>query len=201
MKRTIASRAVGRGLAKVEPTNRNTLIAYASKAGSTAADGEGKNSPFSAALAKHVTKPGLDLRKAFGYVRDGILKSTGNRQEPYVYGSLGGDDLPLVPAVLAVPAAPVTTQAGTSICGQAWPTSLPCRPGCGTPGKLFSRPIPRASTPISPRSSSGRSRPRNCGAADKAAERARLADGKSAPAESRVAVLQPSAAVVPSGPN
>jgi uncharacterized caspase-like protein len=98
MKRTLASRAVGRGLAKVEPTSPNTLIAYASKAGSTASDGDGKNSPFTTALVKHVTKPGLDLRKAFGYVRDDVLKSTGNRQEPYVYGSLGGDDVPLVPA-------------------------------------------------------------------------------------------------------
>ena len=98
MKRTVASRSVGRGLAKIEPNNPNTLIAFASKAGSTASDGDGKNSPFSVALAKHVTKPGLDLRKAFGYVRDDVLKSTGNRQEPYVYGSLGGDDVPLVPA-------------------------------------------------------------------------------------------------------
>src|SRR5262249_18017433 len=47
---------------------------------------------------RHVTKPGIDLRKAFGYVRDDVLKSTGNRQEPYVYGSLGGDDFSLVPA-------------------------------------------------------------------------------------------------------
>jgi hypothetical protein len=98
MKRTIAYRSVGRGLAKVEPTSPNTLIAFASKAGSTASDGDGKNSPFTAALVAHVTKPGLDLRKAFGYVRDDVLKSTGNRQEPYVYGSLGGDDLALVPA-------------------------------------------------------------------------------------------------------
>ena len=98
MKRTLASRAVGRGLAKVEPTSPNTLIAFASKAGSTAGDGDGANSPFTAALVKHVIKPGLDLRKAFGYVRDDVLKSTGNRQEPYVYGSLGGDDVPLVPA-------------------------------------------------------------------------------------------------------
>src|SRR5689334_925340 len=98
MKRTVASRAIGRGLAKIEPTSPNTLIAYASKAGSTASDGDGKNSPFTVALANHVTKPGLDLRKAFGYVRDDVLKSTGNRQEPYVYGSLGGDDVPLVPA-------------------------------------------------------------------------------------------------------
>ena len=42
-------------------------------------------------------KPGLDLRKAFGFVRDDVLKNTGNKQEPYVYGSLGGDDVPLVP--------------------------------------------------------------------------------------------------------
>jgi uncharacterized caspase-like protein len=98
MKRTIASRAIGRGLAKVEPTSPNTLIAFASKAGSTASDGDGKNSPFTTALINHVTKPGLDLRKAFGYVRDDVLKSTGNKQEPYVYGSLGGDDLALVPA-------------------------------------------------------------------------------------------------------
>src|SRR5689334_24997879 len=98
MNRTVASRAIGRGLAKIEPTNPNTLIAFASKAGSTASDGDGKNSPFTTALVNHVTKPGLDLRKAFGYVRDDVLKSTGNKQEPYLYGSLGGDDLSLVPA-------------------------------------------------------------------------------------------------------
>src|ERR1044071_3520073 len=98
MKRTIASRAIGRGLAKVEPTSPNTLIAFASKAGSTAGDGDGANSPFTAALVKHVVKPGLDLRKAFGYVRDDVLTSTGNRQEPYVSGSLGGDEVPWVPA-------------------------------------------------------------------------------------------------------
>ena len=98
MKRTIGSRAIGRGLAKVEPTSPNTLIAFASKAGSTASDGDSKNSPFTAALVKHIAKPGLDLRKAFGFVRDDVLKNTGNKQEPYVYGSLGGDDVPLVPA-------------------------------------------------------------------------------------------------------
>ena len=97
MKRTIGSRAVGRGLAKVEPSSPNTLIAFASKAGSTASDGDSKNSPFTAALVKHIAKPGLDLRKAFGFVRDDVLKNTNNRQEPYVYGSLGGDDVPLVP--------------------------------------------------------------------------------------------------------
>jgi uncharacterized caspase-like protein len=98
MKRTVASRAIGRGLAKVEPTSPNTMIAFAAKAGSTASDGDTRNSPFATALVEHLPKPGLDLRKAFGFVRDDVLRSTANKQEPFVYGSLGGDDVPLVPA-------------------------------------------------------------------------------------------------------
>jgi hypothetical protein len=103
MKHSLASRSIGRGLAKIEPASPNTLIAYSAKAGSTAQDGDGKNSPFTAALAQHLTKPGLDVRKAFGFVRDDVLKNTGNRQEPFVYGSLGGNDVPLVPARAAPP--------------------------------------------------------------------------------------------------
>src|SRR6202795_2142155 len=112
MKRTIASRAIGQGLAKVEPTSPNMLIAYSAKAGSTAADGDGKNSPFTIALSKHLTTPGLDVRRALGFVRDDVLKNTGNRQEPFVYGSLGGEDVPLVPAKAGVstsaPSAPAS---------------------------------------------------------------------------------------------
>jgi hypothetical protein len=108
MKRTVAARSIGRGLAKVEPSSPNTLIAYSAKAGSTALDGDAKNSPFTLALAKHLTTPGLDVRKAFGFVRDEVLKTTGNRQEPFVYGSLGGDDVPLVAAKSTAPPAPAS---------------------------------------------------------------------------------------------
>ncbi|UFZ02393.1 caspase family protein [Bradyrhizobium ontarionense] len=111
MQRTVATRSLGRGLAKVEPTSPNTLVAYSAKAGSTAQDGDGKNSPFTLALSRHIATPGLDVRKAFGFVRDEVLKATGNRQEPFVYGSLGGEDMPLVPGVPRVvtqmPVAPV----------------------------------------------------------------------------------------------
>ena len=105
MKRTIGSRAIGRGLAKIEPNSPNTLIAFAAKAGSTASDGDSKNSPFTAALVKYLPKPGLDLRKAFGFARDDVLKATNKRQEPFVYGSLGGDDVALVPAKPVAPTA------------------------------------------------------------------------------------------------
>ena len=116
MKRTLASRAIAQGLGKIEPSSPNMLIAYSAKAGSTALDGDARNSPFTLALAKHLTTPGLDVRKAFGFVRDDVLKTTGNRQEPFVYGSLGGDDVPLVPAKVlpstaapSVPAAPAVS--------------------------------------------------------------------------------------------
>src|SRR6202140_255803 len=58
MKRTVASRAIGQGLAKVEPTSPNMLIAYSANAGSTALDGDENNSPFTMGLGKHLTTPG-----------------------------------------------------------------------------------------------------------------------------------------------
>jgi WD40 repeat protein len=108
MKRGLASRSVGRGLAKVEPSSPNTLVAFAAKAGFTALDGDGKNSPFAIALANHLATPGLDLRKAFGYVRDEVLKATNNKQEPFIYGSLGGDDVMLAPIAPVAATAPAT---------------------------------------------------------------------------------------------
>jgi hypothetical protein len=109
MRRTIAGRSIGRGLAKIDVLTSDTLIAFAAKAGSTAADGEAANSPYTSALVKHLTTPGLDLRLALGRVRDEVLKSTGNKQEPFVYGSLGGTEIALVakprppPALQGVP--------------------------------------------------------------------------------------------------
>ena len=105
MTRTVASRSMDRGLIGVEPNGQNTLIAYAAKAGFTAMDGDGQNSPFALALLKHLTTPGLDLRRSLGLVRDDVLAATGNKQEPYYTGSLGGEDMALVPAPVAPPAA------------------------------------------------------------------------------------------------
>ncbi len=59
--RTASLRGMSGGLGKVEPTSSGTLIAYAAKAGSTADDGFGEHSPFTIALLKHLTQPGLDI--------------------------------------------------------------------------------------------------------------------------------------------
>jgi hypothetical protein len=93
------------GLTKIEDVSADTLVAYAAKAGSVSYDGDGVNSPYASALIKHLAEPGLDVRIALGRVRDEVLAMTGGRQEPFIYGSLGGATIPLVPAVAAKPVA------------------------------------------------------------------------------------------------
>ena len=133
MKRSLGgTRSIGRGLAEVEPA-KNTLIAFAAKAGAVASDGDGNNSPFATALMKHIISPGLDLRLAFGKVRDDVVKTTNSRQEPFMYGSLGGDTVALVPQSV-IPADPnaearkdyeFAAQLGTK---EAWASFLAARP-------------------------------------------------------------------------
>jgi uncharacterized caspase-like protein len=98
MRRTTASRAIGRGLSAPDLQTSDTLIAFAAKAGSVAADGAGGNSPFTSALLKNLTIPGLDIRIALGQVHDDVVQATGRSQEPYIYGALGGGTLALAPA-------------------------------------------------------------------------------------------------------
>ena len=93
----ITRATVSGGLAKIEDVSADTLVAFAAKAGSTSYDGDGVNSPYATALLKHLGEPGLDIRIALGRVRDEVLNMTRGRQEPFIYGSLGGATIPLVP--------------------------------------------------------------------------------------------------------
>lgn len=97
MKTKGATRSVGRGLARVSPTGGDSIIAYAAKEGTLALDGDDDNSPYAKALIKHIKTPGLDVRLMFGKVRDEVLKSTAQKQEPFIYSSLGGDPIYLSP--------------------------------------------------------------------------------------------------------
>jgi uncharacterized protein len=87
MGRTQRTRAVERGFARVEPAG-NVLVAYAAKDGTTATDGSGRNSPFTAALLRHVETPGLEINFLFRRVRDDVMAATNREQQPFVYGSL-----------------------------------------------------------------------------------------------------------------
>jgi uncharacterized caspase-like protein len=74
----------------------NTLLAFATKAGSAAIDGDGPNSPFTAALLKHLATPGLDVMQALLRVRDEMLATTNGRQMPFVYGWLNRGTVAIV---------------------------------------------------------------------------------------------------------
>lgn len=84
------TRSVQAGLAGVEPDG-NVLLAYAARHGTEALDGTGEgNSPYAAALKKHLGTPDIDVRLMFGKVRDEVILSTVRTQAPHIYGSLGG---------------------------------------------------------------------------------------------------------------
>jgi hypothetical protein len=87
-----ASRAVATtpGMARVDNVPRNTIVVMAAKADQVAEDGQG-HSPFAAAILAHFQTPGLELGLFFRSVRDTVLKATQNRQEPYVFSSLGAE--------------------------------------------------------------------------------------------------------------
>jgi uncharacterized caspase-like protein len=98
------TRGLGRGLGRIEPTGE-VLVAYAAKAGTLAEDGAGRHSPYAQALLKHMATPGLDVIRMFGRVKEAVLEATQSAQEPWIYGSPGGEPVALVPA-LAKPAPP-----------------------------------------------------------------------------------------------
>ena len=89
----VANRGVSRGLAPIN-VSEGTLISYATKDGSVAQDGDGKNSPFTSALLEHIGDPD-DIAVVLRKVREKVMKTTGNKQQPWEYGSLTGGALVL----------------------------------------------------------------------------------------------------------
>lgn len=92
MRRSITTRSMARGLARVEP-NPGTLVSYAAKHGEIAFDGNKENSPFAKALATRILQtPRLEVRRLFDFVRDDVLIESQNKQQPFTYGSLSAKD-------------------------------------------------------------------------------------------------------------
>lgn len=108
------SASVGQGLASIQSTI-GTLIAYATQPDNVALDGEGRNSPFTAALLKHIDTPGLEISSLMRRVRSDVVASTQGHQVPWDHSSLTGE------VVLVSAAAEQATAA------KAEPTPLPRR--------------------------------------------------------------------------
>ena len=93
------------GLAQIRAP-AGTLIAYATAPGRVAADGEGANSVYSAALASALRQPGLAVEDVFKQVRLQVSRATGGQQVPWESSSLTGDFVfrPGAAATASVPA-------------------------------------------------------------------------------------------------
>ena len=109
MQRTVASRSVSGGsFGNLDESllGDETLVAYAAAAGTTAADGRGRNSPYTSALLSHLEEP-LEILTLFRRVRAHVLASTNGQQRPHEYQSLVAEHyLSVPPTAEAVPAAP-----------------------------------------------------------------------------------------------
>ncbi len=82
--------AVGTGLAPVARA-QGMVIAYATQANDVAADGIGRNSPFTAALVREIEQPGLEVATMFRRVQKSVYDATNGRQTPELSLSLLGD--------------------------------------------------------------------------------------------------------------
>jgi hypothetical protein len=79
--------SMARGLGRVQ-TGIGTFIAFATEPDSVAADGIGRNSPFTAALLRHIDQPGQSISDMMISVRNEVLAETGGKQRPWDSSSL-----------------------------------------------------------------------------------------------------------------
>ena len=84
-------RGAGRGLAIISDAPQGMLITYSTSPGKTAADGEGRNSPYTAALIKYMTEPGQPVEQVFKKVRQTLTAQSGGKQIPWELSSLQGN--------------------------------------------------------------------------------------------------------------
>ena len=83
-------RTASRGLAIISSAPRGTLVSYSTSPGKVAADGGGRNSPYTGSLMKHMMTPGLPIEEVFKNVRQDLGRQTGGKQIPWELSSLEG---------------------------------------------------------------------------------------------------------------
>ena len=83
-------RSSSRGLAQVDAP-KGTIIAFSTSPGRVAADGEGRNSPYTKNLVKAIRQPNLPIEQVFKLVRREVQRETNDLQTPWENTSLSGD--------------------------------------------------------------------------------------------------------------
>ena len=86
----VRSDAFPRGLAPVQ-SGAGTFIAFATAPGKVAYDGQGRNSPFTAALLRNIRAPSKGLNALMIDVRKDVMAATRNAQVPWDHSALTQD--------------------------------------------------------------------------------------------------------------
>lgn len=76
------SSSIEKGLAQFE-AGLGTLISFSTQPGNVALDGTGRNSPYTAALVKHIATPSESLISVLIRVRNEVIAETASRQIPW----------------------------------------------------------------------------------------------------------------------
>jgi hypothetical protein len=79
-----------RGLARIDKA-LGMVVAYSTAADDVAADGAGRNSPFTSALLRRLKEPGLEIGSMFRLIAADVNEKTHGRQRPETYVSLIGE--------------------------------------------------------------------------------------------------------------
>jgi len=83
-------RSGNRGLATMDAP-QGTIIAFATSPGKVAADGSGRNSPYTKNLVRLMQVPNMPIEQVFKQVRRAVQEETRNQQTPWENTSLSGD--------------------------------------------------------------------------------------------------------------
>jgi formylglycine-generating enzyme required for sulfatase activity len=83
-------RSAGGGLAKIEAPS-GTKISFATRPGSVAADGDGKNGLYTEHLLRVMDERGLPIEQALKRVYSGVKQASKGAQEPWEEGTIEGE--------------------------------------------------------------------------------------------------------------
>jgi hypothetical protein len=148
------------GLKRQIEEPKNVLLSFATGAGRKVGDGEGRNSPFTAALLKHIEEPGLELIALMKRVRDEVVGVTAGEQVPSFYIS-AADDAYFVaalpkpepqpePAPQAAPAPAPETPAAAPEPVPAPQAAVPAAPAPAPETPAAPVALPQAAVPAAP---------------------------------------------------
>jgi formylglycine-generating enzyme required for sulfatase activity len=134
---TRSMRSVDHGLATMDAP-AGILIAYSTAPGAVAADGSGRNSPYTEALSQAMRDLHEPVEQVFKHVRVGVMGATSGRQVPWESSSLTGDFyFAVAPSKIPAPAqsAPLVQSAS------AKPAAAPIREAMNIPNRAPEMPV------------------------------------------------------------